>query len=92
MKQLRENGITSGIPTVPDDKAETHELTVENVRIIEIGGEPTVYITADNGNVYKALFESDESLILIRIGDKLVIKCTATETEGLYTLITWTKP
>jgi hypothetical protein len=92
MKQLRENGIISGIPTVPDDKAETHELTVENVRIIEIGGEPTVYITADNGNVYKALFESDESLILIRIGDKLVIKCTATETEGLYTLITWTKP
>ena len=89
MKQLRENGIVSGIPTVPDDKTETHGVTVENVRIIEIGGETTVYITAEDGKVYKAQFESDESLILIRTGDELTIKCTATETEGLYALITW---
>ena len=91
LKLLRENGVISGVPTVPEDKTETHSVTVDEIRIIEVGGEPTVYITAEDGRVYKALFETDESLILIRKGDALTFKCTETEIDGIYSLVSWTR-
>jgi len=89
MKQLRENGIIGATPDVPDDKTESHNITVENVRMIEFGGEMTVYITAEDGKVYKALFESDESLILVRVGDKINVKCTISDIENIYSIISW---
>ncbi len=49
-------------------------FTVENVRIVTVADVATVYITAEDGQVYKGYLEADESLILIRIGDKLRVK------------------
>lgn len=49
-------------------------FTVENVRIVTVADVATVYITAEDGQVYKGYLEADESLILIRVGDKLSVK------------------
>ena len=88
-KLLRENGVETPEPEAPDLETETHHVTVEDVIIVPTNGEATVYITGDNGNVYKAIFKNDESLILIRKGDKISIECVATDIEKIYTVASW---
>ena len=91
-KLLRENGIEDEEPEeLPTDNTEAHELTVEDVIIVPVGGEATAYVTADNGRVYKAIFKNDESLILIRKGDKISVKCLTTDIENIYTIVSWKK-
>ncbi len=90
-KLLRTNGIISGTPNVPDSSTETHAVSVDNVAIIPVGGETLVYITGEDGKVYKAFFKNDESLILIRKGDKINIKCSKTDIEGIYALVSWSR-
>ena len=90
-KLLRENGVETPEPELPEDKTETHEITVENVRIIDMNGDTVVYITAEDGKVYKAIFKTDESLILIRKGDKVNITCAATDIKDIYTIVSWKK-
>ena len=90
-KLLRTNGITSGTPNLPEDKTETHAVSVYSISIIPVDSETIVYITGDDGKVYKAYFKDDESLILIRKGDKINIKCSKTDIEGIYSLVSWTR-
>ncbi len=67
----------------------TKSVTVEDVRVITVENMPTVYITDTDGNVYKGYLKSDESLILIRSGDRLRVSCAPTEIERLYFLESW---
>ena len=90
-KLLRENGVDTSKPELPEDATETHSIIVEDVMIVPVGGEATAYITAEDGKVYKAVFKNDESLILIRKGDALSIKCSATEIGGIYNLLSWSR-
>ena len=50
-----------------------------------------VYITATDGNVYKGYLESDESLILIRVGDKLRLSYAPGEHENIFIILSWEK-
>lgn len=67
----------------------TKEIAVEDVRIITVEDLPTVYITDTDGNVYKGYLKSDESLILIRSGDRLRVSYAPTEIDRLYFLESW---
>lgn len=67
----------------------TKSVAVEDVRVITVENVPTVYITDTDGNVYKGYLKSDESLILIRPGDRLRVSCAPTEIERLYFLESW---
>lgn len=67
----------------------TKEITVEEVRVIAVEDLPTVYITDTDGNVYKGYLKSDESLILIRSGDRLRVSYAPTEIDRLYFLESW---
>ncbi len=62
------------------------EITVADVRLAVMDGLSTVYITAEDGKVYKGILTNDESLILIRIGDRLTVTYEETEIEGLYSI------
>lgn len=64
-------------------------VTVANVRIAMVANVATVYITDEAGDVYKGYLEADEELILVRIGDKLSIKYTASEHEHIYVISSW---
>ena len=48
-------------------------------------------VQTDSGKVYKAIFKNDESLILIRKGDKISVKCLPTDIENIYTIASWEK-
>lgn len=82
-KLLQQNNIGIG------DSSDSAEITVENVRIAMVSDVSTVYITATDGKVYKGYLEADESLILVRIGDKLKVNCFSGDTENVYVISSW---
>ena len=82
-KLLRQSDIDIG------DADLTAEITVENVRIAMVADIATVYVTADDGSVFKGYLEADEALVLIRSGDRLNISYTEGEIERLYTISSW---
>ncbi len=69
---------------------ETEQITVENVRLVDVAGVATVYITATDGIVYKGYLEADESLILVRAGDSLQVGFTESGKEHIRIITSWT--
>ncbi len=92
-KLLKKNGLlqdqnNGGGENTPVENPKK-DITVKNVRIVTVSDVPTVYITADDGAVYKGDLEKDESLILIEIGNKITVEYTETNTENIFTIISW---
>ena len=84
-KLLKQNNVDIGT------EENTTEITVENVRLVSMSEQTIVYITATDGNVYKGYLESDESLILIRVGDKLRLSYAPGEHESIFIILSWEK-
>ncbi|MBR5712309.1 MAG: hypothetical protein IKX54_01815 [Lachnospiraceae bacterium] len=84
-KLLQRNGIDTG---VGEDEV-SRRITVEKVRLIEFEGNATVYITAEDGTVYKGTLNTDESLVLIREGDSIEVVVEETDVEGLERIRSW---
>ncbi len=83
-KLLRENGASSSTAV-----GETAAFTVAEVRIIEMNGEPIIYILADDGRVYKGSIADDESLITIREGNSITATVTESATDGIFNIEEW---
>ena len=86
-KMLEKNGIAVG--TVEDIPKTT--VQVSEVRLVTVEDMPTVYLTAEDGKVYKGYLNLDESLILIRTGDTISVVAESTQIGGLYTIRSWAK-
>ena len=82
-KLLRQNDIQI------EGSSKNAKITVEDVRIAMVSNVSTVYITADDGSVFKGYLEADESLILIRKGDLLEIDYTEGDIEKIYLISEW---
>ena len=90
---LKEEGIISGdITTKPDQNVESKKatITVDNIRIATVNGESVVYINGSDGMLYKNALASDETMMLIKIGDKLDISYTDIEgADKIRNLVSW---
>jgi hypothetical protein len=82
-KLLRQSNIDIGIGS------ESADIVVSDVRIINVSGVSTVYITTSDGNVYKGYLEADERLILVRVGDELTVEYAPGEIDKIYTITSW---
>lgn len=82
-KLLRQSDIEIGDPEL------TVDITVDDVRIAMVSNVATVYITANDGKVYKGYLEADEALVLIRKDDKLKISYAESEIDKLYIISSW---
>ena len=83
-KLLKQSNIEIG-----DTGAQTASITVTDVRIVTVSDVATVYITAEDGKVYKGYLEADEALILVRTGDTLTVNYTSGEVENVLTILSW---
>jgi hypothetical protein len=83
-KLLKQSNIDIG-----DTGAENATFTVTDVRIVPVSGVATVYITADDGKVYKGYLEADEALILVQKGDTLSVTFSRGEVENVLTILSW---
>ncbi len=87
-KTLARNGVGG---TDEPDVFPTAEITVDNVRIVEMENLAVVYITAEDGTVYKSSLNEDESLILVRTGDKMTVRYEETEIKDIRTIRSWSR-
>lgn len=94
---LKSEGIISGEekPTdVSDSTQDTKdaECTVTNIRMASINGNSVIYVSGDDGNVYKKALAEDEALMLVEIGDKINVKYTDTNVnEKIKQIVSWSK-
>jgi len=89
---LRQEGVIQEEDSAPEEQPTetlTAELTVTELRIVTVDGESVMYITGDDGNLYKQSIAENEALMLIRNGDKLSVTYTETEVGQIRKLVRW---
>jgi hypothetical protein len=74
-------------PEKPDVK--TAIVTVTKVRLATVDGNTVVYVTADDGVVYKGLLADDETLILLDAGMTINVSYTETDHTQIRNLVSW---
>ncbi len=88
LAELAEKGvIVEEKPPVAETK--TADVTVKTVRLATVGGETVVYVTAEDGVVYRGALFDDESLILITEGDTLTVSYADTENDRICAIVEW---
>ena len=88
LKLLKQEGILSGDEGASSSESSA-EITVSDVRIITLGGESVIYITGDDGCLYKQSISADESLMFISRDMTVKIFYYDTETDGIRQLMRW---
>ena len=80
----------SGEPK-PEPKPIETTVVVVKKEIYTVGGESVVYLTCDDGKIYKKQLSNDETMLFIAEGEKLTISCFETKTEGIREIVSWSK-
>ena len=87
---LKENGIETS--QKEEDLAELYrmsQITVKDIKYVNVDGETVVYITDTEGNVYKQMFSSDETFVFIQVNDKITIYYEENEEIGIRQIESW---
>ena len=66
-------------------------VTVTEVRLATAQGETVVYVTVDDGVVYKGSLADDETLILISEGQYLSFEYEETAHEKIRAIVSWSE-
>ena len=88
LRLLEQKGIIKDDGTVEKNE-NIADITVSDIRIVTLGGESVMYITGDNGILYKQNISADESLMLISEGDKIKISYYDTEISEIKQIFKW---
>ena len=90
LEELAKRGVITE-EELPAPETKTADLTVKTVRLATVGGETVVYITAEDGTVYRGALASDESLILVTEGMALTVEYAETEHEKIRAIVSWSE-
>lgn len=90
LEELAKRGVIEE-DEIPAPETKTADLTVKMVRLATVGGETVVYITAEDGTVYRGTLASDESLILITEDMSLTVEYSETEHERIRAIARWSE-
>ena len=90
LQELANRGVITE-EDLPAPETMTAEFTVKNVRLATVSGETVVYITAEDGTVYRGALASDESLILVTEGMTLTVEYAETEHERIRAITKWSE-
>ncbi len=85
---LIQKGLVEG-QVKPAESTLTANITVSEVRLAVLGGETVVYLTSDDGYVYRGSLAVDETLILISPGQKLTVTYTEGDHPSIRRLVSW---
>ncbi len=88
---LEQEGIIQGTikDPLPEQAKETATVTVAEIRMVTVEGNSVLYLTADDGNLYKQTVATDESMLLIKVGDKLDISYHQTGLAKIRQIVSW---
>ena len=87
VEKLKQEGIIkenseADTPT-EEPLVKTAVITVSDIKMPVVGGESVVYITDEQGIVYKEKLVNNELLILLRVGDKVEVSYTDTSAQNI---------
>lgn len=89
IKLLKQNGILNDSVPTPDQTAPKAEVKVVKTRIVTVDDDSLLYITADDGCVYKKSIMADESVMLINEGDEIEIAYSESNVEKIRNIMSW---
>ncbi len=89
IQQLKQEGVIDGMPSGGADGQNTAVVTVRDIRIVTNAGQSVIYLTADDGNLYKQSIGADERMMLIQEGNTLQIVYYETEIDGIRQIASW---
>ena len=81
IKLMKQNGILNDSVLAPDQTTPKAEVKVVKTRIVTVDDDSLLYITADDGCVYKKSIMADESIMLINEGDEIEIAYSESNVE-----------
>ena len=79
------------VVTTPEVETKSADVTVKTVRLATVAGETVVYITAEDGTVYRGALATDESLILVTEGMTLTVEYAETEHAKIRAITKWSE-
>ena len=90
-KLIKENGVkTSSDKNKNIEQQYKHEqVTVKDIKYINMSGETYVYITSNAGNVYKMKFSDDETIVFVQPGSKVEIFYDESNETGIRSIEEW---
>ena len=92
VERLKQEGIIED--TIVDDDPDlpivmNKEITVADIKMPVVSGDTVVYITDEQGILYKEKLSDNESLILLKIGEKIEIYYADTDIEEIKQLVSF---
>ena len=90
IEELAKRGVINE-EDVPAPETKTADVTVKAVRLATVGGETVVYITAEDGVVYRGALAADETLILVTEGMTLTVEYAETEHAKIRVISKWSE-
>ena len=90
LEELYKRGVITE-EELPAPETKTAEITVTAVRLATVGGETVVYLTAEDGTVYRGALALDESLILVTEGMALTVEYAETEHAKIRAIVSWSE-
>lgn len=92
IKLLKEKGVIvdNGQPEQPTQpEALSADIVVSDIRTVTLEGTSVLYITDENGVLYKQSVSADESIMLIKKGDSITVKYHDTSIGGIKQIASW---
>lgn len=83
LEENEEQAVTE--ETQEEDDTEELTFVVADIRFADIDGNTFVYFIDDANHIYKMKFGSDETLLLVNVGDTLKVKAKADD-NGIYVM------
>ena len=68
------NAGTSANVNIKNDEKKTDNFEVSDIRYVTIDGNTFVYITGDNGKIYRQMFALNEKIIFVNVGDTVIVE------------------
>lgn len=73
----------------PEVETKSASVAVTEIRIITVDGNSVMYLTGDDGNLYKQNISADETLLLLKQNDRLTVNYHDTDVEKIRQIISW---
>ena len=75
----------------PASNTEKATVTVNDMRFVNVSGESVLYITGNDGYLYKQTVANDERVMLISVGDELEIEYSNGDIGEIRSIVSWKK-
>lgn len=88
IEKLKKDGsVTEG--DIPSTELPKVDVKVAEVRIVTVNGDSVVYITSNDGFLYKQSISADERIMLIKAGDEITVIYSETGIQKIRSVNEW---